>query len=322
MDLQGDAGATQRSRAGESLITPPPFEAVWPDVERCLHALLYRRGLDRASADDVVQEVALRALAGRVTYTSAKDLLRWAGPVACNLHIDLLRQRARLSDDEVGADRPASNDVAGEVADRMELQRALRGIAALRPADREAIMEAVTAEPVPPRNRKEAVRLAVRRHRARSRLILVMEQLAAFVFGWRWVRQPKAATAAVAMVPVMAALPLLFVTPVPPEAPTRPVPPRVATPVTRSVPVRAALTAAPPKAVPAPAPAAKRAVPVRPQPQNAPAATPKPDVEIEGPSDIKIRGRGHDRPPGTTYVFCVWNVPELDRDVCVDRPRV
>ncbi len=143
MDLQGDAGATQRSRTGDGVITPS-LEAVWPDVERRLRALLYRRGLDHASAEDVVQEVAVRALAGRVTFTSAKDLLRWAGPVACNLHVDLLRQRARLLDTEPDPERPAPQDVAVEVADRLELQRALRGIAALRPADRAAMSVGVS----------------------------------------------------------------------------------------------------------------------------------------------------------------------------------
>ncbi|HVF03754.1 MAG TPA: sigma-70 family RNA polymerase sigma factor [Frankiaceae bacterium] len=195
----------------------PAFETVWPDVERRLRALLYRRGLDQASAEDVVQEVALRALSGGVTFTSAKDLLRWAAPVACNLHVDLLRQRAWL-EHEVDADRPCSSDVARQVADRLELQRALRGLAALRPADRAAIMDAVRDDHAEPRTRKEAVRLAVRRHRARSRLVLAMEQLAAWVVGWRWLRQPSAVATAAVLVPA-AAFPLLFTTPAPSSAP-------------------------------------------------------------------------------------------------------
>src|SRR6185503_11058807 len=60
-----------------------------------------------------------------------------------------------------------------EVADRMELQRALRGIAALRPADREAIIDAVTEEATP-RSRKEAVKLAVRRHRRTTAALAVV----------------------------------------------------------------------------------------------------------------------------------------------------
>jgi DNA-directed RNA polymerase specialized sigma24 family protein len=174
-----------------------------------LRALLYRRGLDAPSAEDIVQEVALRALANDVTYASAQDLLRWAGPVACNLHVDLIRHRARMFDGELATDHPASNDVAGEVADRIELQRALRGIAALRPADRAAIIDAVAENPAPP-SRKEAVRLAVRRHRARSRLLVVLEQLAGVFAPVRWLRRGKrgAAVALAAVTPVVV-LPLV-----------------------------------------------------------------------------------------------------------------
>jgi DNA-directed RNA polymerase specialized sigma24 family protein len=314
MDLLGDAGATQRSRTGEALITPP-FEAVWPDVERRLRALLFRRGLDQASAEDVVQEVALRALAGRVTYTSAKDLLRWAGPVACNLHVDLLRQRARLQDGGVTTDHPATNDVAGEVADRMELQRAFRGLAALRPADREAIMEAVTAEPVPARSRKEAVRLAVRRHRARSRLALVMEQLAAWLFGAAWLRRSsRAATVALAAVPI-AAFPLVLALRPPAAAPET----TVTTPVTESAQVRtfhADRTPAEPArthgrpSTPRRAPAAREVV--RPRATVAPE---EPTVELMPADDTGVKVGGDDRRPDDRTV-CARNLPVLP-DVCV-----
>lgn len=313
MDLLGDAGATQRSRTGDALITPP-FELVWPDVERRLRALLFRRGLDQASAEDVVQEVALRALAGRVTYTSAKDLLRWAGPVACNLHVDLLRQRARLQGGGVTTDHPASNDVAGEVADRMELQRAFRGLAALRPADREAIMEAVTAEPVPARNRKEAVRLAVRRHRARSRLALVMEQLAAWTFGATWLRRSsRAATVAIAAVPI-AALPLVLSLQPPP--PARDVP--VRTPVTESARVRTVNAGLPP-AGPATGTATRRGptrrapVPnaVRPRGTSPAPAT----VEVMPAEGAGIKAGSDGRRPDDKTI-CARNLPFLP-DVCV-----
>lgn len=315
MDLQGDAGATQRSRTGDALITPP-FEAVWPDVERRLRALLFRRGLDQASAEDVVQEVALRALAGRVTYTSAKDLLRWAGPVACNLHVDLLRQRARLQDGGVTADHPASNDVAGEVADRMELQRAFRGLAALRPADREAIMEVVTAEPVPPRNRKEAVRLAVRRHRARSRLALVMEQLAAWTFGAAWLRRSsRAATVAIAAVPI-AALPLVLAIQPGEAAPEVP----VRTPVTESAQVRTVHSGLAP-AEPARADTTTRRAPARRAPvreavRPRATATPTPHtLEVMPADDTGVQVGSDDRRPDDKTV-CARNLPYLP-DICV-----
>ena len=308
MDLQGDAGETQRSRTGDPVITPP-FEAVWPDVERRLRALLYRRGLDAATADDVVQEVALRALVGRITYTSARDLLRWAGPVACNLHVDLLRQRAKLHDGDVDADHPATNDVAGEVADRMELQRAFRGIAALRPADREAIIEAVADEPTPPRSRKEAVRLAVRRHRARSRLALVLEQLAVWPAGARLLRRSRIAVTAVAVVP-LAAYPLVVRSGPPPRDA---VPPAVVTPATH--PVDAVTRVVPVPAKPRPAPkATDRRVAPRPAPTK-PAPTPPPAVDVEG-SAVRVKAGGDDRRPDDGIVVCVLGLPVAPR-LCV-----
>jgi DNA-directed RNA polymerase specialized sigma24 family protein len=313
MDLQGDAGATQRSRAGGEVITPP-LEAVWPEAERRLRALLYRRGLDRSTADDVVQEVALRVLAGNVTYDSAKDLLRWAGPVACNLHVDLLRQRARLHDGEVDAEHPAAHDVAREVADRMELQRAFRGLARLRPADRQAIIDAVTEDAAPGRTRKEAVRLAVRRHRARNRLALVLETLAANVLGWRWLRRTGLAGGAVAVVPLVT-LPLLLV--LPPRPAPSPRPHEVTAPAPaavvrlregRAAPARAAGRAAAPRVDARGGPRAEVEV-------GAEQRKAAPIVDVETPNGVKAKVRGDERQPDD-YLICARDVPYLPT-ICV-----
>jgi DNA-directed RNA polymerase specialized sigma24 family protein len=318
MDLRGDAGAAQGSRAAGPLITPP-FETVWPDVERRLRALLFRRGLDQPSVDDVVQEVALRALAHHVTYASANDLIRWAAPVACNLHVDLLRQRARVADDPGAADRPASDDVAGEVAHRIELQRAFRGIAKLRPADREAIIDAVAAEPVVPGSRKEAVRLAVRRHRARSRLALVLEQLAAWLTGARLLHRSRRAVAMGALLPA-AALPLVVgLRTLPHEAAAGTgAAPATAAPMQRqavraayAVPRVAAQVAVPvPQVTPAPDRPAIYA------PARVPGERPRPTVTVDGPGGVEATAGKESHPPGVNIV-CVNDVPTVPWDVCL-----
>jgi DNA-directed RNA polymerase specialized sigma24 family protein len=285
-------------------VITPSFESVWPDVEQRLRGLLFRRGLDRASADDIVQEVALRALAHNVTFASAKDLLRWAGPVACNLHIDLVRHRARLLED-VDPERAGTHDVYGEVADRMELQRAFRGIAALRPADREAIIDAVAAEPVVPRTRKEAVRLAVRRHRARSRLIVLMEKLAAAVGGLLWLRRGKRAAVVAAFAPV-AVLPIVATWQLPGHAETRTETELVA-PVARStstVPAAARPRATDVRPVAPP----ERTRTVRPS-GTAPAPRPHPTVGVDGPGGIGVRAHSEDRKPDDK-TLCA-NVPVI-----------
>lgn len=321
MDLQGDEG-TERSRAGAPVITPP-FEAVWPDVERRLRAMLYRRRLDPASADDVVQEVALRVLSNDVTFESSTDLLRWAAPVACRLHVDLLRHRARMTDPSEAAEHPARDDVAGEVADRLELQRALRAIAALRPADRDAIIDAVASEPAVPRDRQEAVRLAVRRHRARSRLAVALGQLAAWigttVIGWRMVARERLAPV-VAMLPAAAAIPIavsLGVGTSPAPAPRPPGvaapaarPPVIATQVTRTVSV-------PRVAVPAPSASRQTdtAVLVRDNDDDVDAPAPYQTYAMDGPGPVDFEAGGDHRREDDRTV-CVSDSPWLNR-LCV-----
>jgi hypothetical protein len=299
----------EATRDGALVITPP-FEAVWPDVERRLRALLFRRGLDRASVDDVVQEVALRALANHVTYASATDLLRWAGPVACNLHVDLVRHRARLIDATEAEDHAAADDVPREVAHRIELQRAFRGIAALRPADREAIIDAVTSEPVVPRNRKEAVRLAVRRHRARSRLALVLEQLAAWITGVKILRRGRRLVAVAALLPA-AAIPLIATWHVPPAAgdarvarPAVAVAARDTGPAATGV-IRQVHAATMPRnaaTATAPHPAARR-------PAHA-ADTHVPRLKTKGPKGLHAEV-GHDQRRSDDHLICIrqWGVP-------------
>jgi DNA-directed RNA polymerase specialized sigma24 family protein len=308
MDLQLGEGALEATRDGALVITPS-FETVWPDVERRLRALLFRRGLDRASVDDVVQEVALRALANHVTYASATDLLRWAGPVACNLHVDLVRHRARMLDAPEADDHAAADDVPREVAHRIELQRAFRGIAALRPADREAIIEAVTSEPAP-RTRKEAVRLAVRRHRARSRLAIVLEQLAAWVTGVQVLRRGRRLVAVAALVPA-AAIPLIVTWHVPPAAgdarPARPVAEAAEAGRPAAAPATARATNArtmPPNATTAAAPRQAVRRPVRAK------DTRKPSVVTHGPKGLRAEA-GSDQRRADDHLICVrqWGVP-------------
>jgi DNA-directed RNA polymerase specialized sigma24 family protein len=320
MDLHNGTGATQRSRADAPLITPP-FESVWPDVERRLRALLFRRGLDSPSADDIVQEVALRALAHHVTYASAADLLRWAAPVACNLHVDLVRHRARVLDDPGATERPATVDVAREVAHRIELQRAFRGIAKLRPADREALIDAVAAEPVVPRSRQEAVRLAVRRHRARNRLAVVLEQLAAWAAAARLLARPRR-FAALALVPAAVAVPLLVQAGLPHHRSIDLAPERVAPAAMYPPDAAAWLRTAADAARPTAARRAARTAAAHHRAGTPGAASTGPSTEqhvsVTAPgTDIHAKAGREPRPPGQHHVFCLTGVPSLDRDVCL-----
>jgi hypothetical protein len=289
-------------------VITPSLEAVWPDVERRLRALLYKRGLDQPSADDVVQEVALRVIDNDVTYDSPGDLLRWAAPVACRLHVDLLRHRARHVYPEDATEPAAGDDVAGQVADRLELQRALRGIARLRPADRAAIIEAV-AGPVPA-SRQEAVRLAVRRHRARHRLAVVLEHLAAAFGALRLALRNRRTVALATLVPV-AAMPFLVAVPHVRPADAA---------VTPGLTVPAAVSRQEVVHVRDAAPAITRQALTRgghaAAPAHARGSTEHEAVRVSAPAGLGVRAGTDRRRPGEP-ILCISDIPLRSQPVCV-----
>lgn len=173
------------TRRSDRLITQDPDIAqVWPEVAERLASMLRRRGVDPWAIEDVVQEVGLRVLTHRVRFESASDLCRWAMPVARNLMVDHWRSQRR----EGGvppADRPAAVDVPAEVENRMALGAVSQCLAQLHESDRQAIFWDLEADA--PATRTEGVRLAVRRHRARARLLRLVEGVIS-VLGGLWGR--------------------------------------------------------------------------------------------------------------------------------------
>ena len=215
--LRLDGRVPADTRVPGGLITGEDLASVWPEVSTRLGKLLTSRGATRDLADDVVQEVAARALARGVVFEDAADLMRWAVPVALNLLVDSARAAGRVT---VGIDGwdSAVSDVADVVAHRDRLHRVLGAVAHLSAADRAAL----TSDEAPI-DRREAVKLAVRRHRARRRLIALVDGVAGILvwFGV-WGRRTRATRGvAVATVPVALALPvaLVLVTPAPVESP-------------------------------------------------------------------------------------------------------
>ncbi|HEX8002720.1 MAG TPA: hypothetical protein VF519_08490 [Mycobacteriales bacterium] len=199
------------------MITGPSLADVWPEVSTRLGRLLASRGASRDVADDVVQEVAARVLAHGVTFADAADLMRWAVPVALNLLVDAARHNVRVEVGIDGWDR-AEGDVADVVAHRDRLRRVVGAVARLSDADRAALTDGGA-----PADRREAVRLAVRRHRARRRLLALVDGVAALtgLLGGlgAWLRRWRPSRVAVAAVPVAFVLPvaLVLVQPVPQE---------------------------------------------------------------------------------------------------------
>lgn len=210
LDLRvaGNACTTGTSSVGLAEPTADRLGEVWPKVQPKLLRLLEKRGLTKPQAEDVCQDVAVRALASDVEFENAEDLYRWAGQVARNLHIDLLRSVSRIAcDDSVLVDMQADTDVEHEVERRIALSKVLKHWLTLRPLDQAALLDGMYADGN--EDRGEAVKLAVRRHRARQRLRVLAEG----VFGWsgitfaiRRIRNVTSATPAAAL----AAVPVAF----------------------------------------------------------------------------------------------------------------
>jgi RNA polymerase sigma factor (sigma-70 family) len=114
------------------------FAARLPDLAPVLFAYL-RRWVPRRDLDDVVQIVFLDLWRTRQRYDDSRSLEAWALAIARRRAIDYLRARPRVTAalGEIG--EPSGEDgraVAARLADRSEIESAL---AALPPAQREAI---------------------------------------------------------------------------------------------------------------------------------------------------------------------------------------
>lgn len=153
--------------------TAVDFNAAWPRARARAAAALGARGVQRADAEDLLQDVAVRALREGDRFVSEEHLARWCRRVALNLHVDTLRRRRRLSP-LPPPDAPGSDDTATAVERRIALRRLAAGVAELSPDERQLLFD-----PAPAASRQEAVRLAVRRHRLRARLAELVEGLAA-----------------------------------------------------------------------------------------------------------------------------------------------
>lgn len=197
-------------RSPISTTSQEALEAVWPRVSRLLAAGLRRRGASPSIVEDVVQDVALRIMTHEPAYNDADDLLRWCHTVARNRLVDYHRSGERLV--ELAADRedgrPSHGELHAEVEARLRLARVLSSIRDLGVDDQQAIAPLLSDALEPPAaNRKEATRLAVRRHRARKRLLDIVGPAAA-VLGW--VQAKRCGRSALRLAPAALAVPLLL----------------------------------------------------------------------------------------------------------------
>lgn len=164
---------------------------------------LLARGVGAAVAEDAAQEAGTRALATHVPFSDAGDLTRWVSTVAWRIAVDEHRLHGRRVVPTPVTDGPADIDVATEAEARIELRRLSLAWPRLSESDRAALVD-----PRPDTgDRRAAVRTAVRRHRARMRLIALIETLGAIVLAaLSRLRRPAVAVALVGTVPLAAAM--------------------------------------------------------------------------------------------------------------------
>jgi DNA-directed RNA polymerase specialized sigma24 family protein len=160
---------------------------VWGDLSPRLRRYLTRLGCSGDLAEDLVQEVAVRALRAGVRFVDTEDLLRWCNVVGRNLYVDHVRATCRQPLEALAPDfdRASAHDVEAIVEHRMSWTDVMRGVGLLSRDDRVALFEPLLDEAVSPATRTEATRLAVRRHRARGRLRAVL-QTAVVLLGGCW----------------------------------------------------------------------------------------------------------------------------------------
>jgi len=151
------------------------FAAAWPSARAQLSAVLRARRVQGPDVDDIVQDVAMRALRVPRSFDSEDHFVAWCCRVGINLHIDSTRRQARVNGEPLPEPR-ANNDTAATVERRLALETVAAGIAQLSEEERNLLFELEPAA-----SRKEGVRLAVRRHRLRARLAALIEGMAAGV---------------------------------------------------------------------------------------------------------------------------------------------
>lgn len=174
------------------------FEIAWDVVRPRVVLVLRRRGVSQPDAEDAVQEAAARALAAETPFSDAEDLCRWVLTVARHAAIDEARKRSRV-DFGVDVDGESSADVPREALARVRTRAVADAFQTLSPAEQAAI-RFVGTEP----DRRSAVRLNVRRFRARARLLALIDGIAALI-AIRWARlRPAARSVAQVAIPIAA----------------------------------------------------------------------------------------------------------------------
>jgi hypothetical protein len=207
-------------------------------------------GARRADAEDICQEVGARVLERSIAYRNADDLLAWCLRVGHNLLIDNARRTARTR--RLGLVHDDVRNIEDDVVLTLRIRDVLSAISELSGTDRAALLGSES-----PTDRTTATRLAVRRHRARARLLKSIG--GALAAAWATIRRLPRLTAASAA--TAAAVVALLTAQAPPAGEPADGAQTAAAPQMRTAEVVLALPAASAPAAGHARPAAKRQLP-------------------------------------------------------------
>ncbi|HVF75519.1 MAG TPA: hypothetical protein VM938_10760 [Acidimicrobiales bacterium] len=172
------------------MLTPVLLEDFWPVARDRLVGALRAKGIDAETAEEAVAEAATRALSRGLVVTDVDDFCRWAYIVARNVAMDAKRASTRvLPVGVVPAERPDRYDLGRHVEARQRWRETAAAMRSLSLTDRAALLSTLD-DPVTTVSRRESVKEAVRRHRARTRLHQALGQAGAFLGRRFWPHWP------------------------------------------------------------------------------------------------------------------------------------
>jgi hypothetical protein len=169
------------------MLTPDVLERLWPEASERLIGALRAQGIDAAVAEDAVSEAVTRALSRGLPVADVEDFCRWGFVVARNIAVDAIRRSQRVTPLDTMPEAADQYDMVGHAEVRERWRQTAHAMTLLTPSDRAALLATLDDEPTPT-NRREAVRHAVRRHRARDRLRRVLAQPIGIL---AWLKRPR-----------------------------------------------------------------------------------------------------------------------------------
>src|SRR5688500_15184188 len=140
----------------------------WPALQESLLRFLRHR-VDRATAEDICQDIAVAAAARQRGFASKLELRKWSYTAAWRKAWRHRRSQLRVLATASVPDRSVDLDLDELVAHRIAIEETLEALPKLRDVDREAVLS-IDSPLVFPRQRRVRDREALRRKRGRERL--------------------------------------------------------------------------------------------------------------------------------------------------------